>query len=195
MQEESERMPSSPQELFERLSRAAKEGVAEVEAFKAAWNVTEMKSIQERVQKLIEEDGGNVPSASSVWNQDYSAILRVLNVEETRKKTEAQLVAEQSEKARLASVDGGWQAIIESIRPATPGLTINILASNDVARFSVLLHSTSTLFLVQNSDVVNMEDWDISIHSRGATSKTVDGIFNCVSTRDRKWDLPYFLVS
>lgn len=155
-----------------------------------------MKAIWDRADERIKEDGGDVPYFSGTWEEDYGAILRSLDEEEAREKAQAQREAGQSERSRLATVQGGWQAIIESIRPSAPGLTINILASNDdLARFSVLLHSTSTLFLVQNADVRNMGEWVVTMKSHGSMSKTIDGIFNCVNDRDRKWDLSYLLVS
>ncbi|KAL1955501.1 hypothetical protein VTO42DRAFT_8527 [Malbranchea cinnamomea] len=193
-QGKDENLPSSPQELYESLSQAARDGVAEVEAFKSAWNRPEMKAIWDHVDKKLKERPNDIPCPSGVWANDYDAVLRKLDEDEARQRAQAQFENEQSERKRLAAVEGGWQAIIESCRPSAPGLTINILAStDDTARFSVLLHSTSTLFLVQNSDLKHMGDWVVSMSSHGSLSKTIEGIFNCIDNRDRKWDLPYLL--
>jgi hypothetical protein len=195
-QDNGETASTSPQDVFQRLSENAKDAVTEIETFRTAWNGPEMKPVWDQVDRKLKQTGADLPQPTGMWEKDYRAILTRLEAGEKRKQDQEKLAVEQRERDEMASNQGGWMGIIDSfLAVARPDLTINILPSTDEApRFSVLLHTTSTQFLVQNLDVQDMGDWIVSVNSYSSTSKTIEKILTCIRERDRKWDLPYLLV-
>lgn len=155
-----------------------------------------MNAIWDTVDQRLKENDDNRPLPTCVWENDYRMMLRKLDHDEARRKEQAKLETEQRERERLASVQGGWKGIVESfIAAAKSGLTIDILNSTqDLVQISVLLHNTSTRFLVRNPDPQKSAEWEVSMTPQGSTSKTTDGILHCINNRDRKWDLGYLLV-
>ena len=194
--QDKESLPKSPPALLEHLTQTARDGISEVDTFRSTWNQPEMKAIWDRVDQRLKESGDNRPEPMFVWKNDYRMMLRKLDHEEERRKERAKLEAQQGEREHLASIQGGWRGIVESfVATAKSGLTIDVISSTeDAAHFSALLHNTSTRFMVRNPDVREAAEWEVTLKSQGATSKTTDGILHCINNRDRKWDLRYLLV-
>ncbi|PGH27075.1 hypothetical protein AJ80_01261 [Polytolypa hystricis UAMH7299] len=192
--------PKSPQEMFEQLAQAARDGVAEVEAFKAEWRKPEMNAIWERVDKALEESGGDFPQPSTGWVRDYRRTLKQLDEEEKNQEEQRRRLEEQQEKVRLAALEGGWKDIVESfMQMDIPGVAVQLLPSStaDLVRFSVALTKVSIMLYVQQANQVGTQDigdWQVMIVPfDGKSTKLEMDILNCINSRDRKWDLPYLL--
>lgn len=193
--------PKSPHELFEQLSRAAREGFAEIDEFKSAWNGPETQAIWNRVEERMNERGGEYPPISTVWDENYDMVLQQLDRAEQQQKIAKKRAEEESEMNRQATTEGGWQGILESFKArGLPGISAQVLppSHDGSARFSIQLHSISTILYLQSirdPALRDMESWHISLDNRQTPSMLAQEIVACLSDRDRKWDLPYLLVS
>jgi hypothetical protein len=193
-------MPKSPQEMFEQLSQAARDGVAEVNAFKAEWNRPEMKVIWDRIDQKLAESGGDYPQPTGMWEQDYDVILKNLDREEKRQERQQQKVMEEQELSQLISAGGGWRGVVESfMKQDNPGLLVTFPPSvENPDYFFVLLRKISAVFCIQPERIIGDErerSWQVKYVPHGSTSKLEIDILNHISTRDRQWDLHYLLVS
>lgn len=196
----NQRTPKSPQQLFEELSRAARDGIAEIDEFKSAWNGPEMKAIWDRADEKLKERQGEQPYVNNVWECNYDVMLKRLDKEEKLKEESKKREEEEAEKKRLALVEGGSESIVETFKArGTPGISIQFLpsASGNV-RFSVQLHNISTTFYIQNIRGLGSHDaetWHVGMDPQRNPSKLGLEIVDYLTARDRKWDLPYLLVS
>ena len=198
--ESSTPMPKSPQEMFEQLSQAAREGVAEVSAFKAEWNRPEMKVIWDRIDQKLAESGGDYPQPAGMWEQDYDVILKKLDREEKRQERQRKKIMEEQERSQLISVDGGWRSVVELfMKQDNPGLLITFPQSaENLNYFFVLLRKISVMLCVQQGQSIGDKResaWQVKSVPHGSTSKVEIEILNQISSRDRQWDLRYLLVS
>jgi hypothetical protein len=193
-------MPKSPQEMFEQLSQAARDGVVEVNAFKAEWNRPEMKIIWDRIDQKLAESGGDYPQPTGMWEQNYDDILKNLDRDEKRQEQQQQKVIEEQELSQLISADGGWRGVVESfMMQDNPGLLVTFPPSVESPDyFFVLLRKISAVFCIQPERITGDEreiSWQVKSVPHGSTSKLEIDILNHISTRDRQWDLRYLLVS
>ncbi|EFW16018.1 hypothetical protein D8B26_004211 [Coccidioides posadasii str. Silveira] len=191
--------PKSPQELFDQLGQAAREGNEEIEAFRAAWRSPEMQATWDHVNGKIKESGGNYPRGIGMWQRDYNVILKQLDAEvENKKEEEERKEREEEEMKLLASIGNGWRGIVESFATnEASGLAIKVIPSPDnTGQFSILLRNVSLFFFVQQVNDIDgqrVQEWRVTMEPRAHATKLGQDIFDCIQSRDRKWDLKYLL--
>ncbi|WEW59782.1 hypothetical protein PRK78_005262 [Emydomyces testavorans] len=186
--------PKSPQELFDQLSQAAREGNEEVEAFKSAWRGAEMQATWAFIGEKLKESDGDYPQSTELWERDYDVILKQLDAEEAQKEEQKTQERENQERRRLASIDSERKSIVESFAAnENTGITAKIRPSADnIGRFTVLLRNISALFFVQqvnDFDGQSIEEWHVIMEARPNSTKLEQEVFNCIQSRERKWDL------
>lgn len=149
----------------------------------------------------MNERGGEYPPISTVWDDNYDMVLQQLDRTEQQQMMKKKRAEEESEMKRQATVDGGWQGVLESFKSrGISGISVQVLppSHDGSARFSIQLHNISTVLYVQSirdPALRDMESWHISLDNRQTPSRLAQEIVGCLSARDRKWDLPYLLVS
>ncbi|PGH16680.1 hypothetical protein AJ79_01552 [Helicocarpus griseus UAMH5409] len=190
-------IPKSPQDMFEQLSQTARDGVAEVENFKAEWQSPDMKAIWDRVDQKSTETGGEHPPTTGVWERDYDNILKKLDREEEIEKGQKRRLEEEQEKLRVASSESGWKDIVEEYRNKDLPIVINVpKPSDDIGRFSVAIKKISLQFYILQGPYYGNKsprEWQVMIVPRMTTTKVETEVLDCVRSRDRKWDLSYLL--
>ncbi|KAF7595644.1 hypothetical protein BBP40_005392 [Aspergillus hancockii] len=131
-------IPKSPQMLSEQLSAASRAGVAEVAEFQTMWRSPEMKTVWERVDAQIKENGGQLLQPTGVWDRNYGTLLEGLLKEETAVKEQQRKAEEESERSKIQSTEGGWRTIVDSfIAKNVPG--VRVLPSKNEAAITVVL--------------------------------------------------------
>ncbi|EEH35447.2 hypothetical protein PAAG_06494 [Paracoccidioides lutzii Pb01] len=191
-------IPKSPLDMFEELSRTARNGVAEVENFRSEWQNPDMKAIWDRIDLKLVESGGDYPPTTGMWDRDYENILKNLDREEALEKERKRRLEEEEEKVRAASSESGWKDVVEEYKKRDIPISINIprLADN-VGRFSVTIKKISLQFCVLQEpryDNKSPREWQVMIVPRGNATKMETEILDCIKSRDRKWDLRYLLT-
>ncbi|PGG95739.1 hypothetical protein GX51_08142 [Blastomyces parvus] len=192
-------VPKSPQEMFEKLSQTARDGVAEVENFKSEWRSPDMMAIWDRVEQRLAESGGEHPPMTGMWERDYDNILKTINTEEQEEKERKNRLEEEEEKSKVASSESGWKDVVEEYKKKDIPITINVpRPANNNGRFSVAIQKLSLQFYVLQGpsyDSKSPREWQVMIVPRGNTSNMETEILDCIRSRERKWDLRYLLVS
>lgn len=191
-------VPKTPEILCEQLSQAVRDGVAEVEEFKAMWQSPEMKVIWDRLEEKMKECDGDYPQPTGVWERDYNVLLEELDKEERIKEERRQKDAEDQERLRARLAEGGWKGIVESFRQkGLPGVRI-LLSKNETVITVVLLKAGMAFDIqeVDGQDGKGASEWRVSNKQYPGKPKTKleTGILICLNSRPRKWDLEYLLV-
>ncbi|KAL2218110.1 mediator complex subunit 27-domain-containing protein [Thermoascus aurantiacus ATCC 26904] len=190
-------VPKTPEILCEQLSQAVRDGVAEVEEFKAMWQSPEMKVIWDRLEEKMKECDGDYPQPTGVWERDYNVLLEELDKEERIKEERRQKDAEEQERLRARLAEGGWKGIVESFRQkGLPGVRI-LLSKNETVITVVLLKAGMAFDIqeVDGQDGKGASEWRVSNKQYPGKPKTKleTGILICLNSRPRKWDLEYLL--
>ncbi|KAK2784495.1 hypothetical protein FQN53_008485 [Emmonsiellopsis sp. PD_33] len=190
-------IPKSPQEMFDQLAQAARDGVAEVESFKSEWQSPDMKLIWDRIDQKMAESKGDHPATTGMWERDYDAILRKLDEGERMEKDQKRRLEEEQERIQVASSETGWREIVERYQKMDMPISITIPpVSDNAGRFFVVAKKISLQFhVIQGpySGPRTPREWQVMAVSRGNTTKLEAEILDCIRSRDRKWDLPYLL--
>lgn len=191
-------IPNSPQDLHQRLSQSACDGVREVEDFKALWRGEEMKAVWERVDTLINESAGRLLQSNGMWQCDYSQILQDIAKHDNLRKEQQRKAKEEQERAQLQSAEGGWKAIVHNYAQAgIPGM--RVLPTKSDSSFAVLLPKVGLAFKVNaiSSGQEGVPEFNVSSKSpSGESSSRVEtAVLACLNARPRKWDLKFLFVS
>ncbi|KAL1967072.1 hypothetical protein VTN77DRAFT_3596 [Rasamsonia byssochlamydoides] len=190
-------IPKSPQQLYESLAQCARDGVAEVEEFKAMWQSPELKAVWGWVDEKLKESNGQYPQPTGMWERDYDVILRNLENEERQKEEQRQKDIEEQERLQALSAEGSWRGVVESFeKRQLPGL--RLLMSKNEAMITVYLGRAGMAFDVQ--EVASPEDsgtfeWHVDAQPQlwKAPSRLETAICANLNRRPRKWDLAYLL--
>ncbi|OJD19028.1 hypothetical protein AJ78_00979 [Emergomyces pasteurianus Ep9510] len=190
-------IPKSPQDMFEQLSQAARDGVAEVENIKSEWRSQDMMAIWDRIDQKLTESGGEHPPTTGVWERDYDSILRKLDREEQMEKDQKNRLEEEEEILKVTSNESGWKAVVEEYKKKNIPITIDVpRPSDNNGRFAVAIKNISLQFYVVQGQYYGSKgprEWKVMIVPRGNSSKMETEILECIRSRDRKWDVTYLL--
>ncbi|OAX81780.1 hypothetical protein ACJ72_03874 [Emergomyces africanus] len=190
-------MPKSPKDMFEQLSQAARDGVAEVENLKSEWRTPDMMAIWNRIDQQLAESGGEHPPTTGMWERDYDSILREIDREEQMEKDQKNRLAEEGEKLKVASSESGWKDVVEAYKKKDIPISIEVpRPSDNNGRFAVSIRNISLQFYVLQGQYYGSNsprEWQVMIVPRGNSSKMETDILECIRSRDRKWDLAYLL--
>ncbi|KAL3430024.1 mediator complex subunit 27-domain-containing protein [Aspergillus tetrazonus] len=187
-------IPNSPQDLHQRLSQSACDGVREVEDFKALWRGEEMKAVWERVDTLINENAGRLLQSNGMWQCDYNQILQDIAKHDNLRKEQQRKAKEEQERAQLQSAEGGWKAIVDNYAQAgIPGM--RVLPTKSDSSFAVLLPKVGLAFKVNaiSSGQEGVPEFNVSSKSPSGepSSRVETAVLACLNARPRKWDLKF----
>ncbi|KAL4804011.1 hypothetical protein BDV18DRAFT_153435 [Aspergillus unguis] len=187
-------MPRSPQELFNQLSQSARDGVGEVNDFKALWRSKEMKGVWERVDTLIYENSGQLLQSNGMWQDDYGEMLQDIQKQDAVRQEQLQRAKEEQERSQLQSAAGGWKALVDQYsQTGINGLRV-IPGKSD--SFGVLLTKVGLAFKIQAIGTGQEGVPDFNVSSRapsGEPTNVETAVLDCLNSRPRKWDLDFLL--
>lgn len=196
---EERSLPGSPQELYQQLAQAARAGIDEVKQFQTLWHSPEMKAIWEHVEGDIKESGGQLLQPTGTWEIDYDSLLEEMVKEEKAREEEKMKDEENQELEKLRSSGQGWRGVVEGFTQRNvPG--VRVVPSKNEALLAVALIKAGIVFQVQADGLKEEKDFpDWRVSSRMSPGRPVTkletSIVDCLNSRQRKWDLPYLLVS
>lgn len=190
-------VPKSPQMLYEQLSQAARDGVAEVEDFKSTWQSPDMRAIWARMDEKMKECNGDYPQPTGVWEHDYDKLLEELDKEERTGQRQHKKAEEEQSRSQALSA-GGWKGIVESFKQkGFPGVRVLLSKNEDVITVVLLKAGMSFDIHELHSQENGGVEWRVSNkqHPGKPKTKLETSVSVSLNQRPRKWDLAYLLVS
>ncbi|GAD96507.1 hypothetical protein AOR_1_1752054 [Paecilomyces variotii No. 5] len=189
-------VPKSPQMLYEQLSQAARDGVAEIDDFKSTWQSPDMQAVWARMDEKMKECNGDYPQPTGVWEHDYDKLLEELDKEERTSQSRDKRAEEEQSRSQALSA-GGWKGIVESFKQkGLPGVRVLLSKNEDVV--TVVLLKAGMSFDIQ--EVHGQEEsggmgWRVSNKQSPGKPKTKleTSVSMSLNQRPRKWDLAYLL--
>ncbi|KAL1856764.1 hypothetical protein Plec18170_003735 [Paecilomyces lecythidis] len=187
-------VPKSPQILYEQLSQAARDGVAEVEDFKSTWQSPDMRAIWARMDEKMKECNGDYPQPTGVWEHDYDKLLEELDKEESTGQRQHKKAEEEQSRSQALST-GGWKGIVESFKQkGLPGVRVLLNKNEDVITV-VLLKAGMSFDIHELHSQESGVEWRVSNkqHPGKPKTKLETSVSISLNQRPRKWDLAYLL--
>lgn len=188
-------MPKSPQVLYERLSKTARDGVAEVSDFRTMWTSPELKEVWEHVDARVRENNGQLLQPTGTWERDYDILLETLAKDEQAQKDEQERAAEETD--RTQSAEGNWRTVVEGfaqknvpgvrVAPSRSRNAVTVTLAKAGMAFDVQLGSADGSWVVSNKPSV--------LSPEKPATKLETAICAYLNTRPRQWDLAFLLVS
>lgn len=188
-------MPKSPRVLYERLSKTARDGVAEVSDFRTMWTSPELKEVWEHVDARVRENNGQLLQPTGTWERDYDVLLETLAKDEQAQKDEQERAAEETD--RTQSAEGNWRTVVEGfaqknvpgvrVAPSRSRNAVTVTLAKAGMAFDVQLGSADGSWVVSNKPSV--------LSPEKPATKLETAICAYLNTRPRQWDLAFLLVS
>lgn len=193
-------MPKSPQMLYEQLSKAARDGVAEVTNFQTMWRGPEMRAVWEQVDAKARENNGVLLQPTGMWERDYDVLLERLVREEEGKREGQRREMEEMERERVnESADGNWRKVVDGFVQRSGGSGVRVVPSKGRDAVTVMLVKAGMTFEAQLHAVVDADgvhEWRVSnkVAPGRPVTKLESAICECLNSRPRQWDLSFLLV-
>ncbi|CAG7954346.1 unnamed protein product [Penicillium salamii] len=186
----------TPQILRASLDETARARVSDVQRFQSLWRDPELKSVWESVESRIKESNGQMIQPSGKWDRDYDVLLKELADKENSKTEERQREEEEAERAKVLSVEGGWQKVLgQFVQRGVPG--VRVAEEQDGNSLAVALIRAGAVFLVRGvvpEPGAPISEWEVSSKTGNrALTKLEIAMLDCLGSRSRKWDLSFLL--
>lgn len=194
-------MPKSPQMLYEQLSKAARDGVAEVTNFQTMWRDPEMRAVWEHVDAKIRENNGLLLQPTGMWERDYDVLLKKLVREEEGRREAQRREREEMEREQVnLLVDGDWRRVVEEFVQRNGGTGVRVVSGKGRDVVTLMLVKTGMAFEAQLNAALEADGvpgWRVSnkVAPGRPVTKLESAICECLNSRPRQWDLSFLLVS
>lgn len=194
-------MPKSPQMLYEQLSKAARDGVAEVTNFQTMWRDPEMRAVWEHVDAKVRENNGLLLQPTGMWERDYDVLLKKLVREEEGRREAQRREREEMEREQVnLSVDGDWRRVVEEFVQRNGGTGVRVVSGKGRDVVTLMLVKTGMAFEAQLNAALEADGvpgWRVSnkVAPGRPVTKLESAICECLNSRPRQWDLSFLLVS
>lgn len=194
-------MPKSPQMLYEQLSKAARDGVAEVTNFQTMWRDPEMRAVWEHVDAKIRENNGLLLQPTGMWERDYDVLLKKLVREEEGRREAQRREREEMEREQVnLLVDGDWRRVVEEFVQRNGGTGVRVVSGKGRDVVTLMLVKTGMAFEAQLNAALEADGvpgWRVSnkVAPGRPVAKLESAICECLNSRPRQWDLSFLLVS
>lgn len=194
-------MPKSPQMLYEQLSKAARDGVAEVTNFQTMWRDPEMRAVWEHVDAKVRENNGLLLQPTGMWERDYDVLLKKLVREEEGRREAQRREREEMEREQVnLLVDGDWRRVVEEFVQRNGGTGVRVVSGKGRDVVTLMLVKTGMAFEAQLNAALEADGvpgWRVSnkVAPGRPVTKLESAICECLNSRPRQWDLSFLLVS